>query len=460
MYRVKSTISQASFIARDNTFKFLEIIWHTTKELDYLTLRPEQLTLNRSHSLNDFLTGTVVTCPPSRSSYIDADSTIESAIMSVDDSFPHNKSLTNLNEENEENNYDDEDYEDEEDENDDNENLSYHGDGYYLDENAIMSDSEEKSARRVYKLKDSSKFQYDGPLYYRATEFKYDPEENKETVLAEINLNAPPGLVYQLMFSDDSPDFILTFLKQQNSSQFSEIPAFDQVSPEGQHYREYSYAKALNYPVGPKSTKCFVTENILYCAYDNYINVVNTTKTPDVPSGNSFTVKTRYMYRWRDATTCTLKISYWVDWTGSSWIKSMVDNSVKSGQTEATDSLISLIRDFVDENVEEKEMNVNINPKKTLPQSRRVSRISRKPSTLVMNSNALEERIETDNQTIVNKENFIIFLLLAILSLLLFNSLCQVRVLRKLNKLMNIKSNTVLEEIEQILNIYNDDLLD
>lgn len=38
----------------------------------------------------------------------------------------------------------------------------------------------------------------------------------------------------------------------------------------------------------------------------------------------------------------------------------------------------------------------------------------------------------------------------------MFNTLCQVRILRKLNKLMNTNSASVIEEIKDILNVYNE----
>lgn len=431
----------ASFISRDTTFNFLEIVWHIAKESEYLTLRPDHLTLNKSQSLNDFITGGVITCPPSRASIADVESTIESAIMSVDDSFPYggynNRSKQYLSDDEED---DEECEEGDSDEND-----------YSFAEDALVSDTEEKSVRNVYKLKPGSKFQYDGLHYYRQTEFKYDPAENNETVLAEVDLNAPPGLVYQMMFSEDCSDFILSFLKSQNSTQISEIPGFDQANQEGQYFREYTYAKALNYPVGPKSTKCIVTEHILYCDYDNCINILNTTKTPDVPSGNSFSVKTRYMFKWRDAVTSTLKISYWVDWTGSSWIKSMVDSNVKSGQVEATEKLLSLIAQFMEENVELKPMHVNAYPRKSQPQSRRVSRISRKPSKLILATPEKHAISETNPPLI--KENIIIMLLIVIILLLFFISLCQIQIIRKLSKVTNSHDVSVLEEVKQWLSL-------
>lgn len=461
----------ASFISRDATFKFLEIIWHTRKELDYLTLKPEQLALNHSRSLNDFLTGTTSTCPPSRSSFADDGDTIESAIMSVDDDFPVNRSLTSLNENPERNfandtdeyasedQFDEEDEDEEEDE-DDEMNINVTSNDKYAtllyDEEAVASDAEDKSLRKVFKLKKKSKFHYSGPYYFKATEFMYNPEDNKETVLAELDLKAPPGVVYQLMFSEDCPDFLITFLKAQDSSQISEIPPFDKANPEGQHYREYSYAKALSYPVGPKSTKCLVSEHILYCAYDNYINIVNTTKTPDVPSGNNFSVKTRYLYRWKDSTSCVLKISYWVEWTGSSWIKSMIDNSVKSGQAEATKRLVELIHEFVNNNVEEVEMRVNTQPRRGSPQSRRVSKMSSKPVLPPVEKSELQTVLEKDIKSTLTKDNAILVLLVFITFLLIFNTTCQVRIIRKLNKLMNTGSISVVDEIKDILSVYNE----
>ena len=55
--------------------------------------------------------------------------------------------------------------------------------------------------------------------------------------------------------------------------------------------RKFSYIKTLNGVV--KQTKCELIDETIHCDFDDYITMFMTTRTPDVPSGNAFSVKTR-----------------------------------------------------------------------------------------------------------------------------------------------------------------------
>lgn len=213
--------------------------------------------------------------------------------------------------------------------------------------------------RTVYELSPDSKYEYNGPYLANETKFPFVPEDNGEYLLAEVELNAPPGVVFQLMFSDTNPSFWLKFSEIQDTSAFSAIPEFNKVNSEGQRYREYEHLKALNYAVGPSSTKCLVDDTILHCDYENYMNVVNTTRTPDVPSGGSFSTKTRYLFRWASETTCMLKLSFWVEWTGTSWIKSIVESSCKNGQIAVAESMIPFIKEYIEAHTDSLPFNVS-----------------------------------------------------------------------------------------------------
>ena len=46
-------------------------------------------------------------------------------------------------------------------------------------------------------------------------------------------------------------------------------------------------------------------------------------------------------------------MSFWVEWTGSSWIKGMVENGCKNGQLEAGQLMERILVQFVRDNVEE-----------------------------------------------------------------------------------------------------------
>ncbi|EEB90584.1 hypothetical protein MPER_11187 [Moniliophthora perniciosa FA553] len=59
-----------------------------------------------------------------------------------------------------------------------------------------------------------------------------------------------------------------------------------------------SYIKPLNASVGPKQTKCEIRDEVEVNDPETYISTITTTRTPDVPSGGVFSVKTRTCLMW------------------------------------------------------------------------------------------------------------------------------------------------------------------
>ncbi|SCU91066.1 LANO_0D10660g1_1 [Lachancea nothofagi CBS 11611] len=463
-----------SFISRDATFEFIKTVWSKFRGINYeegsgLGSEPSIASIREElrRSQSDLL-ATISPAeasfdiPPSRASMIsENDAVIEDAILSVDDFSPtifmrkeFERKGHNIVADDDDEDEDDED--DEDNEADDEENEAQ---GDERNSVATSRTSSSKSAtastQKVFELKPNSGFEYDGPAYFQETKFLYDPEENKETVLAEVELNAPPGVVYQLIFSSDKTDFLQEFLKGQNSSNLSTIPAFDQVNKDGQQYREYSYAKALNFAVGPKSTKCNVLETVLSLDYENCINVVNTTKTPDVPSGNNFSVKTRYMMCWASGNTSMLKISFWVEWTGGSWIKAMIDKSCKAGQVDATETLVQIAKNYVEKYVMESRMEVKQKPQKKQPQSRRVSRISSRSSkmklTPVEKDDIESSQVKSEKSNAASGYSLTNILLLINFLLLVLVLIREQHILSLLENSQNINSAKSAASVEQMM---------
>jgi len=85
--------------------------------------------------------------------------------------------------------------------------------------------------------------------------------------------------------------------------------------------RSYSYIKQLNAPIGPKQTKCHSTENLDFLDLDKAVLVTVTTQTPDVPSGNVFSVKTKYLLTWAPGNSTRFYMTCAIEWTGKSWLK-------------------------------------------------------------------------------------------------------------------------------------------
>ncbi len=62
--------------------------------------------------------------------------------------------------------------------------------------------------------------------------------------------------------------------------------------------RHYTYTKPPSGPIGPKANKCIIDDKLIDYDFEKYILVEQDTSTPDVPSGNSFKVKTKMFMSW------------------------------------------------------------------------------------------------------------------------------------------------------------------
>lgn len=96
-----------------------------------------------------------------------------------------------------------------------------------------------------------------------------------------------------------------------------------------QYIREMSYIKPLGGAIGPKSTKCLIIEEVNHQDFEKYVSVLTTTATPDVPSGGSFTCKTRTCLTWAGKGKVRMYVTVLVDFTKSSWLKCKFWNSLK-----------------------------------------------------------------------------------------------------------------------------------
>ena len=85
--------------------------------------------------------------------------------------------------------------------------------------------------------------------------------------------------------------------------------------------RTYSYIKPLNASIGPKQTKCIITETLDSIDLEKAISITVATQTPDVPSGNVFSVKTKYCLMWAAGNSTRLLMTCTIEWTGKSWLK-------------------------------------------------------------------------------------------------------------------------------------------
>jgi hypothetical protein len=137
------------------------------------------------------------------------------------------------------------------------------------------------------------------------------------TVMDQV-YNGTVEKVFKLFYEGD---FMKNFLIDNQKSTELTIGEWKKGSGDIVSVREKSYIKALGGSIGPKSTKCIITEEVLNQDFDNYVTVLTTTCTPDVPSGGSFSCKTKTCMTWAGKGKVRVLVTVLVDFTKSSWLK-------------------------------------------------------------------------------------------------------------------------------------------
>ena len=172
----------------------------------------------------------------------------------------------------------------------------------------------EKLANSVASLGD-----YPGPSTHAPTDCGDSPT-HLEKVLKDDIVSAPLGKVYSLVFGPASYTFMTRFL--QDEVKVTDLHMEDNKSlSEHRPTRSYNYIKPLANSMGPRTTKCIITERLDSLDLEKAVTVSVTTQTPDVPSGNLFSTKTKYCLMWGPNNSTRIVMTYTIDWIGKSWLK-------------------------------------------------------------------------------------------------------------------------------------------
>ena len=96
--------------------------------------------------------------------------------------------------------------------------------------------------------------------------------------------------------------------------------------------------------MGPKQTKCNITEQVQVQDFNSSCVALTTTTTPDVPSGSSFQVMTKFCMMWAGGSTTRVLITCTIEWSKSSWIKGAIEKGANEGQVSFSKDLIAELR--------------------------------------------------------------------------------------------------------------------
>ena len=147
-----------------------------------------------------------------------------------------------------------------------------------------------------------------------------DSATHYEKIIKDEIIPAPLGKIYSMTYGPASSVFIQKYLTEE--CRVLELQFDDKTGLNNEHKtRQYTYIKPLGGSIGPKQTKCITTENMDFFDLDKAVSVTCTTQTPDVPSGNAFSVKTRYCLTWAPNNQTRLQMNCGIEWTAKSWLK-------------------------------------------------------------------------------------------------------------------------------------------
>lgn len=164
--------------------------------------------------------------------------------------------------------------------------------------------------------------EFPGPATHAPTDCG-DAATHYDKVVGDEVIPAPLGQVFSMLFGAQSVTWISKFITE--NQKCTELQMEDKRGLSSDHTeRSYSFIKPLAGGIGPKQTRCLITESIDALDWEKAVNLSVSTNNPDVPSGNVFTVKTKYCLSWAERNQTRVQVNCTIEWTGKSWIKGMV----------------------------------------------------------------------------------------------------------------------------------------
>ncbi|KAK7748879.1 hypothetical protein SLS53_000903 [Cytospora paraplurivora] len=139
---------------------------------------------------------------------------------------------------------------------------------------------------------------FQGPATHAPTDCG-DSDTHYKKIVGDDIVPAPLGKVYDLLFGASSAAWMGKWLTGDQKCTDLQMEDKRGLALDNRT-RNFSYIKPLGGSIGPKQTKCIVTENLENLDLEKAVNILVSTQNPDVPSGNVFSVKTKYCLSWAE----------------------------------------------------------------------------------------------------------------------------------------------------------------
>ncbi|ORY65209.1 uncharacterized protein BCR38DRAFT_432134 [Pseudomassariella vexata] len=183
---------------------------------------------------------------------------------------------------------------------------------------------------------------FPGPATHGPTDCG-DVATHYERILGDDIIPAPLGKVYNLIFGPASPSFMGKWLTVEQKCTDLQMEDKSGLTSDTKS-RNYTYIKPLNASIGPRQTKCIVVETLENLDLEKAVNVLVVVQNPDVPSGNVFSVKTKYCLHWAENNSTRVQVNCTIEWTGKSWLKGPIEKGANDGQTQYCKDLFAHLK--------------------------------------------------------------------------------------------------------------------
>ncbi|KOS17582.1 putative membrane protein [Escovopsis weberi] len=207
---------------------------------------------------------------------------------------------------------------------------------------ATIADGAQPALGKPDASADGDAGSFPGPATHAPTDCG-DAASHYERVIGDEVIPAPLGKVYSLMFGPQSPTWMANWISGEQKCLELQMEDKKGLSLDNRS-RDLSYIKPLYASIGPKQTKCMVTETLDSFDLDKAVSVNVRTQNPDVPNGNIFCVKTKYCLSWAENNATRVHVNCVTEWSGKSWLKGPIEKNVNEGQATYCKDLFTALK--------------------------------------------------------------------------------------------------------------------
>ncbi|KAI1807591.1 hypothetical protein F4811DRAFT_505201 [Daldinia bambusicola] len=183
---------------------------------------------------------------------------------------------------------------------------------------------------------------FPGPATHAPTDCG-EADTHYDIVVGDDIIPAPLGKVYNLVFGPASPVWMGKWLTADQKCTDLQMEDKKGLTLDNKS-RSFTYIKPLYASIGPKQTKCLVTETVEHLDLEKSVHILVAVQNPDVPSGNIFSVKTKYCLSWAENNSTHVNVNCAIEWTGKSWLKGPIEKGAKEGQTQYCKDIFAALK--------------------------------------------------------------------------------------------------------------------